>query len=177
MRVVKALLGGLLLLLFLHPSGMAEQADGGCRSPQPLTEPGGYSGDQLPSDAVGYRGPVRIVASATQVRPGDQITIQVEGAPAGEVMRGPDAYLECWTGAEWAPQYIHLFDASNMPTVQAYPLPPNHTIPAIGLIGPGPDRIKIPAEITPGLYWIRKTISVTSSGQHTLHVLIEVVKG
>lgn len=165
MRVIKALLGALLLLFFLHPYRVPEQAEGVCSSAQP------------PSEEVGYRLPVRLVASATQVRPGDEITIRVEGAPAGEVTRGLDAYLECWTGAEWAPQYIHLFDAANMPTVQAYPLPPNHAIPAIGFIGPGPDRIKIPAEIAPGLYRIRKTISVTSSGQHTLHVLIEVIQG
>lgn len=159
-RAVKVVLGLLLLLLFLHPQ--SDRIDGLCSALPPPT------GVLISGD------PLWLVASATQVRPGEEITMRVEGAPVA-VTRGIDAYLECWAGSEWAPRYIMLVDRSGMPTVRAYPLPPNHTIPDIGLNGRGLERIKIPVEIEPRVYRIRKQVSATSYGLQTLYLHIQVV--
>lgn len=77
-------------------------------------------------------------------RPGDAFAFTVEGVPADfeRVTRGIDAYLECWDGTAWSLRYI-LFAGigDGTPSYQVYgPV----VVPAVGLGGPGPERLVLP---------------------------------
>lgn len=114
---------------------------------------------------------VRLVLSKDVARPGERITMTFTG-PRERITRGLSAALECWDGRQWAPQYVLI--SGTIPS--AMPWAKHPVINSIGYDGIQPERIKLPEEIEPGRYRIRKEISVTGEDQtRTLHAFVEIV--
>jgi hypothetical protein len=122
---------------------------------------------------------LRLTPSKREVVPGEVITITVEGSlpTSAQLARGVDAYLECWTGREWTTTFILL--TGNPPSSMAYPLPPRVGIEDLRLLGPGPEPVQIPKELSQGWYRIRKAfrLETPNAGDSlTLYAYVRVTK-
>lgn len=118
---------------------------------------------------------VQLILSVNEAKPGEEITMTIGGPQSTKIIRGLSSYLECWDGSQWMPRFVLI--AGNGSISSAIPFEKHPIVPSIGLDGPGPDKIRLPEVVQPGLYRIRKTVSLTIEGQssdHTLHALIEI---
>ncbi|HYF80426.1 MAG TPA: hypothetical protein VD973_25230, partial [Symbiobacteriaceae bacterium] len=105
------------------------------------------------------------------LRPGKTFTLTVEG---DNLTRGVDAYLECWNGKAWIPQFVLL----SWDPPKALPYKPDLAIEDIGFDATQPGRFVLPAEISPGWYRLRLDVSGTENGTYKplqLATPIEVV--
>lgn len=99
------------------------------------------------------------------LRPDEEFTLAVGGASPHELLRGLDAYLECWDGQNWSPRYGLFSDGGRgEPTAVLYSS--NHVIPGIGFDASRPGRFRLPADLKPGWYRIRLNVSGTENGYH-----------
>jgi hypothetical protein len=105
------------------------------------------------------------------LRPGQTFTLTVEG---DNLTRGVDAYLECWNGKAWIPQFVLL----SWDPPKVLPYKPDLAIEDIGFDATQPGRFVLPAEISPGWYRLRLDVSGTENGTYKplqLATPIEVV--
>lgn len=143
------------------------------------------SSQEPPADTpVGEQ--LRLIVSKEVARPGEELSIRVEVDPTAkvdpttEVMRGVDAYLECWNGQEWTTRFSFILDTDGGEKPTVHPFPPRVETIDLGLLGPGPEPIKLPSELPSGWYRIRKDISLMEGAQwddRTLYARLQVVSG
>lgn len=190
-RVVLAMVMGIVIISIISCDGPWKQQEGTDKRPmtQPKGDPSPGSGpEKAPSLACGStlpeadpaeEGPFRLIPSRTEVRAGEEITITINSQQPVSILRGVDSYLECWDGKEWAIRYLLLTAVSSGSKPSAYPYPTTHVaIESIGLIGPGPDAIRLPGDLRPGWYRIRKTFLLEdgkSSVPHTAYARLRVL--
>lgn len=100
----------------------------------------------------------RLIPSKIKVWPGQEIAITIESPQPGTIVRGIASNLECWNGEGWATKYVLLTpnESRGKPSAHPFPLPTDLVIPSIALVGPGPERIRLPFNLKPGWYRIRK---------------------
>ncbi len=113
-----------------------------------------------PDDA----GSFRLNLSKTEIRAGEEIAITID--TRRQVTRGVDSYLECWNGKGWVTKYLLLTSYSSDMEPSSSPYPAGVIIVDLGLSGPGPERIRLPNDLEPGWYRIRKTFSLDDSDQY-----------
>lgn len=107
-------------------------------------------------------GPVHLVLSQGTAGPGEALSFSIAGQEAEQMTRGVDSYLECWDGQGWSPRYI-LFTNVRGPA-RAVIFGPV-AINSLGLPGLGPEPFRLPAELQPGWYRVRKEFSVSTGGR------------
>ncbi|MGE5675871.1 MAG: hypothetical protein ACM3XM_18645 [Mycobacterium leprae] len=108
------------------------------------------------------------------MNPGEAFALSIlVSAPAGQIPRGVDSYLECWDGRHWSPRYIFLVGPGDPDNRASAQIMGNQVLLAIGLPGPGPERLALPTTIPKGWYRLRKEVIVKSK-QQTLTALFEV---
>jgi hypothetical protein len=108
------------------------------------------------------------------VTPGEEITLTIVSGEPLDITRGVASYLECWNGHEWATKYTLLTRFSDQsPTLAG----PDQPVPAIALLGPGPEPIRMPGKLLPGSYRIRKQIFARDrlkDGSLTIYAYVQV---
>lgn len=98
-------------------------------------------------------GPIRLAFSKEQVRAGEVLSFTILGLDPSQAVRGIDSYLECWDGERWSTRFILLTNGQTGPyAVLQGPV----VIKDLGLMGLGPEPIRLPAQLLPGWYRIRK---------------------
>lgn len=139
--------------------------------PTTTPNPGrGCQVDKLPELAE-QPSPYPLKIGEAPLRPGKAFTLAVEG---DNLTRGVNAYLECWNGKAWTPQFILL----SWDPPKAVPYKPDLAIEDIGFDAARPGRFVLPAEISPGWYRLRLDVSGTENGNYKpfqLSTPIEVV--
>lgn len=142
-----------------------------------LSEAAPLAGCQL---AEGAPGPSAdgLTLNVGQAKPGDLIELTVQTADPEGVTRGITSYLECWTGAHWSPRYT-LYVAgragANGPFATLYS--PHEAVDSLGLMGPGPEQARLPDELTPGWYRIRKDVHIRAgerNEQRTVYAALQI---
>lgn len=122
---------------------------------------------KVPETDSAEASPFRLTPSKTQVWAGEEITIMIESRQPGSIERGIDAYLECWDGENWVTKYTLITPLENDRGPYVYPYPAGVPIEDIALLGPGPDIIRLPGNLKPGWYRIRKRFSlVLGNGEY-----------
>jgi len=150
-------LPGALLALLLGVAGIGFTA--GRTTPEP------------PPDPVSPRG-VSLILSKTTAQAGEELELTIEGAGSSTIVRGVDSYLERWNGKDWVPEYALLTPLSPGETPDVHPLrlgPP--VIQLVALVGPGPERVRLPDDLQPGLYRIRKEVSLEDGDKSEREIL------
>lgn len=123
-------------------------------------------------------GPSRLIPSKVRVRAGEEITITIESRHSGTISRGIDSYLECWDGRDWVTKYLLVTPHQSGMKPSSHPYPFEGAIISIGLIGPGPERIRLPGNLRPGWYRLRKEFYLEdekSSISQTAYARLRVV--
>ncbi|MCG0237740.1 MAG: hypothetical protein L6E13_00200 [Firmicutes bacterium] len=165
MLLSRTWLPGVLLALALGLAGIGFTA--GRTAPEP------------PPDPVSPRG-VSLALSKDTARPGEELDLTIEGAGSYSILRGVDSYLERWDGQDWVPEYALLTPLAPGEAPGVHPLrlgPP--IVEQIGLTGPGPERVRLPDDLRPGLYRIRKEVFLEDgdrSERETLFARLQVVQ-
>jgi hypothetical protein len=117
--------------------------------------------EQIPSQAQLAANGAALITSDETARPGQRITLSLRYDQPMSISRGIDSYLECWNGNEWVTKFLMVSaSGSETPAVQPYPLPPDVTIPGVGITGLGPESVNLPTRLSPGWYRIRKQVSI-----------------
>lgn len=93
--------------------------------------------------------------------PGTDLTFTIVDEPAADVTRGVDSYLECWDGQGWSPRFILFTDVHGGPSSLVYG---TVAIISLGLPGTGPEVVRLPDQLHPGWYRLRKGY-VTGGGE------------
>lgn len=169
-RAVVAMVMGIIIIPLVSCDGPGREQEGTDKRPmtQAKGDPSPGSGPEkapslacistLPEADPAEEGLFRLIPSRTEVRAGEEITITISSQQPVSILRGVDSYLECWDGKEWAIKYLLLTAVSSDSKPSAHPYPAtNVAIESIGLIGPGPDAIRLPGDLRPGWYRLRKT--------------------
>ncbi len=150
------------------PSARSEKVPPFAREPEPP-----------PADPA-EEGLLRLIPSRTEVRGWEEITFTVDGQPPVSSMKitgGVDSYLERWYGNSWVTEYLLLAAyGSNLPSAHPYPA----RVAIVDLNLGWPQRIRLPKNIQPGWYQIRKEISVYNGGasrskKHTAYGRLRVL--
>ncbi|MBP2019254.1 hypothetical protein J2Z79_002681 [Symbiobacterium terraclitae] len=121
-----------------------------------LSEEAPLEGCELADPPRPAPGRVWLEVEPGSAAPGQEIALTVAGGVRGEVMRGVDAYLECWDGDDWSPRFILITEYGGI-APHSYLYGP-HVIVDLGLIGPGPEPHVLPEQLQPGWYRIRKEV-------------------
>ncbi len=131
-----------------------------------------------PESDPGEKGPFRLTLSRAEVRAGEEITMSIDSQQPVSIERGVDSYLECWNGKVWLTNYLLVSTHFSDKGPTAHPYPGDVGYPLIGIPGPGPERIRLPGDLKPGWYQIRKAFRVQdgkSSVPHTAYGRLQVV--
>lgn len=92
-----------------------------------------------------YRG--SLIIEPSTARPGEWLTLYF----ADEGVRGVDFTLDAWTGSSWDLSY-YLFSDKIPPAGRWWTKEGPSAIPALGVGGPGGERVIVPPIATPGVY-------------------------
>lgn len=129
----------------------------------PLSEADPLAGCLLQDPPPGPRSssPIALALSQETVRPGMELTMAISGVDTAGETRGIDSYLECWDGTGWSPRFT-LFSTSwtddHGPQAIFYGL--GGAIPAVGFDAATPEPVRLPDQLLPGWYRIRKDFSI-----------------
>ncbi len=112
----------------------------------------------------GKEQPYHLRLEPVPVRPGQGFELWVEDGPA-DLIRGVDAYLECWDGDEWSPRFT-LF--SRGPSALVFSKNMVLTQEAYSAAAPG--RFRLPERLSPGWYRVRLRV-LNGTARHLSHVI------
>jgi len=128
---------------------------GGCgREGETIISPPLVEKEQL-VDCASKETPV-LSLSKPIARPGEYLTFLICYS-AFEIERGMDSYLEHWNGKQWITTHLLVsgeVDSGFIPSYSSYPSAGE--LPAIAFIDAGPEWVRLPDNIDPGTYRIKK---------------------
>ncbi|HWI64447.1 MAG TPA: hypothetical protein VNT75_21665 [Symbiobacteriaceae bacterium] len=134
-----------------------------------LSEAAPFAGCQA---AAPHRGDGGLAIPAV-MQPGQEFDLKV--TLPGEIMRGVDSYLECWDGKAWSARFMLHVGIGSPDAKPVARIAGANVVESLGLGGPGPERLVLPAVMPAGMYRIRKGVHV-GTAQQTLTAEFEVGK-